>query len=47
MLWDVDTKNWLKQACQIAGRNFTPAEWQYYLKDEPYQATSQLSIKRV
>jgi len=39
MLWDMDTKNWLKQACQITGRNFTPAEWQYYLKDEPYQKT--------
>ena len=39
ILWDVDIESWLKRACQIAGRNFTKAEWQKYLGDRPYEKT--------
>jgi WD40 repeat protein len=27
MLWDVGFASWLAQACQLAGRNLTPEEW--------------------
>ncbi len=39
ILWDVNKESWLKRACQIAGRNFTKAEWQKYLGDRPYEKT--------
>jgi WD40 repeat protein len=38
-LWEVELAAWLKRACQIAGRSFTPAEWQRYFNNEPYQST--------
>jgi WD40 repeat protein len=41
VLWDLDPQSWLKKACQIAGRNFTQAEWQQYFPDEEYQKTCQ------
>jgi len=39
VLWHVDPHQWLKIACDIAGRNLTSAEWQHYLPHEPYQRT--------
>jgi WD40 repeat protein len=38
-LWDVDLKSWQARACQLAGRNFTHAEWTQYFGDEPYHKT--------
>jgi WD40 repeat protein/DNA-binding SARP family transcriptional activator len=38
-VWDVDPSDWLQRACAVAGRNFTPQEWQEFLPDRPYQAT--------
>jgi WD40 repeat protein len=39
ILWDVDPASWAQRACQIAGRNFTQAEWQEYFPGEPYRLT--------
>jgi hypothetical protein len=39
ILWDVDPQSWVNRACQIAGRNFTQAEWTQYFPDEPYRIT--------
>ena len=39
ILWDVDPKSWENKSCQIAGRNFTRAEWSQYFPDETYRAT--------
>jgi WD40 repeat protein/DNA-binding SARP family transcriptional activator len=38
-VWDVDQTDWLERACAVAGRNFTPQEWQKFLPDRPYHAT--------
>jgi WD40 repeat protein len=38
-VWDVDQSDWLQRACAVAGRSFTPQEWQQFLPDRPYQAT--------
>jgi WD40 repeat protein len=38
-VWDVDPSDWLARACQVAGRSFTPQEWQQFLPDRPYHAT--------
>ncbi|MFW5942845.1 MAG: WD40 repeat domain-containing protein [Chloroflexota bacterium] len=38
-LWDVDLQSLTEQACQHAGRNMTPEEWEHYFGDEPYRAT--------
>jgi WD40 repeat protein len=38
-LWDFDPQHWLSRACQVAGRNFTQAEWQQYFPGEPYHKT--------
>jgi WD40 repeat protein len=38
-IWDVDQSDWLVRACQVAGRSFTPQEWQEFLPDRPYHAT--------
>ena len=38
-VWDVDPSDWLERACAVAGRSFTPQEWQEFLPDRPYQAT--------
>jgi hypothetical protein len=40
-LWNTDPASWVQTACAIAGRNLTPAEWQRYLPDRPYQRTCQ------
>jgi WD40 repeat protein/DNA-binding SARP family transcriptional activator len=38
-VWDVDQSDWLQRACAVAGRSFTPQEWQQFLPDRPYHAT--------
>ena len=38
-VWDVDQSDWLARACQVAGRNLTPQEWQEFLPDRTYHAT--------
>jgi hypothetical protein len=38
-IWDVDLSDWLARACAVAGRSFTPEEWQHFLPDRPYHAT--------
>jgi WD40 repeat protein len=39
VVWDLDVSHWTDTACRIAGRNFTKAEWNQYLPDQPYQRT--------
>jgi WD40 repeat protein len=39
ILWDVDPNSWQENACQIAHRNLTQAEWTRYLGNEPYRQT--------
>lgn len=36
VLWNLDLQSWIKKACQIAGRNFTRAEWQQYFPGTTY-----------
>jgi WD40 repeat protein len=38
-VWSMDTKVWINQACQRAGRNFTQAEWAQFLPEEVYRKT--------
>ena len=38
-VWDVDQSDWLQRACAVAGRSFTPQEWQQFLPGRPYHAT--------
>ncbi len=40
LLWNLDISTWAGIACDLAGRNMTPAEWnQFGPRDEPYQET--------
>ena len=40
LVWNLNTDEWFDIACQAAGRNFTPEEWeQYGPAGEPYRAT--------
>jgi WD40 repeat protein len=39
ILWNTDVQSWQSLACQIANRNLTQEEWQYYLPSERYQKT--------
>jgi DNA-binding SARP family transcriptional activator/WD40 repeat protein len=39
LVWDTDPARWVQDACAIAGRNLTRAEWQEYLPDRQYQRT--------
>ncbi|MCX6065510.1 MAG: hypothetical protein NT121_07115 [Chloroflexi bacterium] len=41
VLWDMDPASWQYKACDLAGRNFTRAEWQQYFLDETYRLTCQ------
>jgi WD40 repeat protein len=36
LLWDLNPQTWIKRSCQIAGRNFTPAEWKQYFPNKLY-----------
>ena len=35
-LWDVRPSRWMRQACDVAGRTLTRAEWQDALPGRPY-----------
>jgi hypothetical protein len=39
IVWTVDPPVWIQDACAVAGRNLTRAEWHQYLPDRPYRAT--------
>ena len=42
LVWNLDTSTWLGIACQAAGRNLTPEEWQRWgPEDEDYQVICQ------
>jgi WD40 repeat protein/class 3 adenylate cyclase len=36
-VWPTDLETWERFACQVAGRDLTPAEWTDLLPDRPYQ----------
>jgi WD40 repeat protein/DNA-binding SARP family transcriptional activator len=38
VVWNVDPKTWAAQACRIANRNLTRAEWRDFLPQRPYRA---------
>ena len=39
-LWDLEPTRWLDAACEVAGRNLTPEEWDQYLGQfGPYHET--------
>ena len=39
-LWNLDPQRWVSMACDIAGRDLTPTEWQEFIGSaEPYQRT--------
>ena len=38
-LWNMQTTFWVEQACKIAGRNLTLAEWVRYFSGETYRTT--------
>jgi WD40 repeat protein len=38
MVWNVDPQAWAAQACRIAHRNLTRAEWHDFLPQRPYRA---------
>ena len=35
--WPTDVRTWERFACQVAGRDLTPAEWHDILPDRPYR----------
>ncbi len=39
IFWDLDLQDWNRQACRIANRNLTRAEWNTYLGTSPYRKT--------
>lgn len=39
ILWNLDEDDWNRQACRLANRNLTPAEWNTYLGTRPYRKT--------
>jgi WD40 repeat protein len=39
ILWNLDPEYWKAQACNLAGRNFTRAEWKQYFPSTEYRAT--------
>jgi len=39
VVWNVDPTRWSAQACRIANRNFTRAEWRAYLPGRAYSRT--------
>lgn len=36
---DVDADSWTRRACELAGRNFTAAEWRQFFPDRAYNQT--------
>jgi WD40 repeat protein len=41
IIWDVDVKKWVDQACRIANRNLSAQEWKTYFGSSPYRKTCQ------
>lgn len=39
ILWEIDPLLWEQRACQIAGRNFSQAEWMEFFPGEEYRLT--------
>ena len=39
VVWKASSAAWLAEACRIAGRKRTSAEWVQYLGEDPYRAT--------
>jgi WD40 repeat protein len=39
ILWNLDPRSWIEESCQIAGHNFTQAEWNQYFPNEAYRKT--------
>jgi hypothetical protein len=39
VLWEAEPQAWIEQACRMAGRNFSQAEWQQYFPGEEYRVT--------
>ena len=39
LLWNIEVDDWQIQACAIANRNLTQAEWEQFFGDEPYHQT--------
>jgi WD40 repeat protein len=37
--WPMDPRTWMRFACQVAGRDLTPAEWSDVLPDRDYRRT--------
>jgi WD40 repeat protein len=37
--WDLEPASWLRQACNLAGRNLTKSEWAQYLPGKTYRRT--------
>jgi nucleoside-diphosphate-sugar epimerase len=37
--WPMDPRKWMRFACQVAGRDLTPAEWSDILPDRDYRRT--------
>ena len=38
-LWDLRPRRWVDEACKLAGRSLTRAEWQRYLPNTRYNPT--------
>ena len=36
-IWDLRIESWRNQACKIANRQLSPAEWREFVGDGPYQ----------
>ena len=39
LLWDVSLESWINNACRVANRNMTRAEWERYFPEQPYRKT--------
>ena len=37
VIWNIDPASWKKQACRVANRNLTPAEWHDFLPQRSYR----------
>jgi WD40 repeat protein len=42
--YPLDPARWLADACEVAGRDLTPAEWDRYLPDEPYRPVCEVNV---
>jgi hypothetical protein len=38
-LWDMNLESWTSNACRIANRNLSHAEWERYFPNQPYHKT--------